>query len=79
MPIKIASLQNPYPLGWTITDNGNALANTWCTLYNKTNNGATKEKTNSLGKIIFNLANLQVGNETVGYTNGDILKLVVGG
>ncbi len=79
MPLKIDRLQRPYPLGWTITDAGNVLVDTWCTLYNKENNGSIREKTNSVGRIIFNLANFKVKNTTVGYDNGDELQLVVGG
>lgn len=79
MPPKREVLNRPYPLAWTITDNGNALANVWCTLFNQTNNGSTREKTNSEGKIIFDLSNLNVNGSTVAYSNGDVLTLVVGG
>ena len=79
MPVEKTVLTRPYPLAWTITDNGNALANSWCTLYDKSNNGAVREKTNSQGKIIFSLDNLKRNNQTTGYSNGDVLQLVVGG
>ena len=74
-----ALLLRPCPRGITIKDNGVIVANTFVTLYNVENNGATREKTNSIGRAIFDLSNFKANNATVGYTNGDEIQIVVGG
>ncbi len=79
MVVKIASLLRPCPRGITIKKNGVALTNVWVTLFNVSNNGATREKTNSTGRAVFDLSNFQANNATVGYTNGDELQIIVGG
>jgi len=72
-------LQAPCIRGIRIQDNGVDVEGVPVTLYNEGNNGATTEKTNSQGRIIVTLNNMGINGETVLYTNGDEIRITVGG